>query len=58
MPLPSMPSLSDLPWEEFRKYHVVLKIFEDNFGEIHDPDVDGNCGYYALFQAFNSCIKS
>ncbi len=57
MPLPSMPSLSDLPGEELRKYHVVLKIFEVNFGEIHDPDCDGNFGYFATFQAFKFLVK-
>ncbi len=52
MPLPSMPSLSDLPMEELRKFHVANQIFEDTFGTIHNPDGDGNSGYYALFRAF------
>ena len=53
-----MPSLSDLPQKELRNIEVALKIFEENFGEIHDPDSDGNCGYYALFKAFKYLGKN
>ncbi len=36
---------------------VALKVFEDNFGKIHDPNGDGNCGYYVLFKAFKFMDK-
>ncbi len=53
-----MPSLSDLTEKKLGKYEIVLKVFEDNFGEIHDPDDDDNFGYYALFQAFKLMGKT
>ncbi len=58
MPLPSMPSLTDLPQKELRTFDVALKIFGDNFGKIHSPNGDGNCGYYVLFKAFKFLGKN
>ncbi len=58
MSLPSMPSLSDLPREELRKIHVVLEIFEDDFGEIHDPHGDTakkGCYMYTI-KPYTRCI--
>ncbi len=52
MPPPFMPSLTELPQKELQNIDVAIKVFEDKFGKIHNPDGDGNCGYYALFQAF------
>ncbi len=37
---------------------VALKVFKDNFGKIHDPTGDGNCGYYALFKSFKFLGKN
>ena len=55
-----MPSLTNLPQKEIRNIDVAIKIFEDNFGvdKIHDPDGDGNCGYYVLFKAFKFMGKN
>ncbi len=53
-----MPSISDPSGEELSKIDVVLKILEDNFGKIHNPAGDGNCGYYALFHAFKFMGKN
>ena len=51
MPIPLMPSITDLPVAEFKDKSVAFKVLEEKLGEIHDPNGDGNCGYYALFQA-------
>ncbi len=53
-----MPSLTDLPEKELQNIDVALKVVEDNFGKIHDPKGDGNCGYYALFKAFKFMGKN
>ncbi len=47
-----MPTLTDLPQKELRNFDVALKVFQENFGKIHNPTGDGNCGYYVLFKAF------
>ncbi len=57
MHVPSMPSLSDLSTMELRKIQVTEKFFNDDFGKIHDPDGDGNCGYYVLFKAWKYLKK-
>ena len=58
MPFPQMPSLTDIPQKELQNIDVAKKVFEDNFGKIHDPEGDGNCGYYALFKAFKFLGKN
>ncbi len=52
--------MTDLSQEELRNFDVAIKVFGDNFGinKIHDPDDDGNCGYYALFKAFKFLGKN
>ncbi len=34
-----------------------MKIFKDNFGKIHDPDGNNNCGFYTLFKAWKNLKK-
>ena len=51
MPIPSMPSITDLPVSEFKYKSVAFKFLEENLGELFNPKGDGNCGYYALFEA-------
>ncbi len=52
MSVPEMPSITDLPIQELKKADVAFKVLRENLGEIHDPKGDGNCGYYAIFEAF------
>ncbi len=52
MNIPQMPSITDLPIQELRNADVAFKVLEENLGEIHNPKGDGNCGYYAIFEAF------
>ena len=48
MPVPLMPSLKDLPIEEFKKEGAALQVIADQLGEIKDNKGEGNCGYYAV----------
>ncbi len=57
MPVPSIPRVCDLPSKELKKIEVALKIFEDNFGKIHDSHGDGNCAYYTFFHVFKFVDK-
>ncbi len=52
MTIPQMPSITDLPIQELRNADVAFKVLEENLGEIFNPNGDGNCGYYAIFEAF------
>ena len=52
MHIPSMPSITDLPQQELRNSKVAFKVLQENLGEIAKVDGDGNCGYYATFEAF------
>ncbi len=47
-----MPPITDLPRKELKNSKVAFKVLEENLGEIYDPKGDGNCGYYAMFEAF------
>ncbi len=58
MPIPSMPSITDLPRKELRNSEVAFKVLGENLGEIVNPDGDGNCGYYAMFEAFTFLGKA
>ncbi len=53
MHIPSMPSITKLPGEKLRKPEVAFRVFEENLGEMKNPDKDGNCRYYVIFEAFN-----
>ncbi len=44
-----MPSITDLLSQELRNPEVVFKVLGENSGKINR---DGNCGYYAIFEAF------
>ena len=48
MPVPVMPSLTDLPIEELEKEGVALQVITEKLGEIKDNQGEGNCGYYAV----------
>ena len=48
MPVPLMPSLTDLPIEELKKEGAALQVIADQLGEIKDNKGEGNCGYYAV----------
>ncbi len=50
---PLMPSITNLPRKEFRNSEVAFKVLEQSLGEIYDPDGDGNCRYYAIFETFS-----
>ncbi len=47
-----MPRITDLPRKELNNSKVAFKVLKENLGEIYDPKGDGNCGYYAMFDAF------
>ena len=47
-----MPSITDLPRQELRNSKVAFKVLEENLGDIVNPNGDGNCAYYAIFEAF------
>ncbi len=48
-----MTIITNLPREGLRNSEVAFKVLEENLGEICDQDGDGNCGYYAIFEAFS-----
>ncbi len=52
MTIPEMPIITDLPIQELRNADVAFKVLEENLGENYDPEGDGNCGYYDIFEAF------
>ncbi len=58
MTIPSMPSITDLPRKELRNSKVAFKVLGENLGEIVNPKGDGNCGYYAMFEAFTFLGKA
>ncbi len=53
MTIPEMPSITDLPIQELKKADVAFKVLEENLGEIYNPDDDGICRYYAIFEDLN-----
>ncbi len=58
MTIPQMPSITDLLIHELRNANVAFKVLEANLGEIYDPEGDGNCGYYVIFEAFTFLGKT
>ena len=57
MPVPLMPSLTDLPIEELKKEGAALQVIADQLGEIKDNKGEGNCGYYAVAIGFKHLKK-
>ncbi len=47
-----MPSITEFHREQLRNSEVAFKVLDENWGKINDPVRDGNCGYYAIFEAF------
>ncbi len=52
MNIHQMLSITYLPSQELTNADVTFKALEENLGEIYNPDGDGNCGYYTIFEAF------
>ncbi len=53
MNIPLMSSITDLPSQEIRNPEIAFKVLGENFREIVKVDGDGNCKYYAIFEAFD-----
>ncbi len=46
MPIPLMPTITDLPSWELRNPEVAFKVLGENLGERAEVDGDGNCGHH------------
>ncbi len=57
MPIPSMPSITDLPRVELKNPTVAFKVLGENLGQIAKVGGDCNCRYYAIFEAFEFLEK-
>ncbi len=53
MHIPLVTSITDLFSWELWNSGVAFKGLPENLGEIYDQKGDGNCGHYAIFEAFS-----